>query len=109
MFLDDAKQVFILNFSIWRPEDENRSKFGTIPHPVSHHSVALHYIVFGGVGSFKRAKSTLVGLKNQQKSIVIYVLIFKVNKSGFCSFKNYQRLQTQSNYVWEKALSLDLL
>ena len=26
VFLDDAKQVFILNFSIWRPESENREK-----------------------------------------------------------------------------------
>ena len=30
MFLDDAKQVFILNFSIWRPESENREKIPSI-------------------------------------------------------------------------------
>ena len=31
----------ILNFLIWKPESENRSNFGSVAHPVSHHSVAL--------------------------------------------------------------------
>ena len=33
VFLDDAKQVFILNFSIWRPESENREKIPIILIP----------------------------------------------------------------------------
>ena len=35
MFLDDAKQVFILKLSIWRPESENREKIQKVLIPVT--------------------------------------------------------------------------
>ena len=45
MFLDDAEQVFILNYDVWMRFRENRSTFGSVPHPIDHHSDALQSMI----------------------------------------------------------------